>query len=69
VSGSDLSFEFPTMVGRRYCVETCTDLTKADWRVISDSIPGTGQPITVIDDGAAANGKPQGFYRVRIKMP
>jgi hypothetical protein len=49
-------------------VETCTDLTKADWQVICEHIAGTGHPIRVTDF-AAATATPQGFYRGRLKSP
>jgi hypothetical protein len=69
VSGCDLAFEFPTVLGRSYCVETCTDLAKADWQIISDNLPGTGQPITIRDPDAATTNEPARFYRIRIKQP
>ena len=60
--------QFATEAGRRYCVEYCTDLVKADWTVISDSIPGTGKPIAIIGP-ATTTTAPRGFYRIRLKNP
>jgi len=61
-----VTLSFATVRGRRYSLEACTDLALGDWQIISDSLEGTGEPITILDP-AATRTAPRGFYRLRVK--
>ncbi len=67
-AGSAIALAFPTVPGRTYAVECCTDLAGGIWSTLLDEIPGTGEPLEILDADAPTRG-PQCFYRVRVTLP
>ncbi len=62
-SANDFVIQFPTVFGKRYCVDRKDDLTVPAWTPIAELF-GTGGAIQITDAGAAA--QPKRFYRVRL---
>jgi hypothetical protein len=58
---------FPSQIGRAYRVEYTDSLNPANWLVLSNNIPGTGNVISIADP--AGNRSSQAFYRVVILPP
>jgi hypothetical protein len=64
-AGSGVALEFPTVPGRTYALECCTDLARGVWITLRTNLPGDGDLLHFIDTTAATRG-PQCFYRVRV---
>jgi hypothetical protein len=58
-------FRFPTVVGKLYSAQRCTDIKLGDWSTFTNNIPGTGSE-SLITDPTAASGA-QRFYRVFVQ--
>lgn len=58
-----LRLSFPTVAGRSYMVESCTDFT--DWAE-EETYPGTGGPR--LADFPIVSQDPRRFYRVRVAL-
>lgn len=63
--GDDFAVTFPTVLGKRYQVQQCSDLLNPVWITLEDNIKGTGQPVTSIDF-AAADAATTRYYRVLV---
>ena len=55
----------PTVLGKTYRVEYSEDLSKNQWSILLDKIPGTGTLRTVIDPLGTT--LPKCFYRVVVE--
>jgi hypothetical protein len=63
-AGSDVTIWFGTVFGKRYQVESSSDLTAVNWLPVGKVINGNGASSSVVDPGGLTN--PVNFYRVRI---
>ena len=57
--GTDVAISWPSVFGKRYQVQTRTDLVSGAWSVLKDNIGGTGAMLNITDPAA-----PQSFYRI-----
>ena len=48
-TGDDILITFPTVLGKRYRLQQCSDLSIQNWGTLEDNIPGTGAPVTSFD--------------------
>jgi hypothetical protein len=67
VTGSNAVITFVTTTNKPYRVEYRDALTAGTWQTLTNQVLGTGNPVSVIDPGAA--GLPQRFYRVGLVPP
>ncbi len=63
-SGSDFVVHFPTLPGRSYQIEECTDMSSTVWATVADNLSGNGSPLHIPVAGALA--KTKAFYRVKV---
>ena len=63
--GTDIRFNFKSVMGLSYRVEYRADLVAGMWQTLSSGIAGTGNDVPVTDPGAVAQGKR--FYRVVVE--
>ena len=63
-SGTEFTFNVPTVSGRFYMVEYKNDLSDASWNPLTDAFDGTGGAIQIIDPGVA--GISRRFYRIKL---
>ncbi len=66
-SGSDIQLTFPSVLGRIYRLEWCSDLTTGDWQSLLDGIVGTGSAMQLVDAQGSSAGRR--FYRLRVLPP
>jgi hypothetical protein len=63
--GANREIRFPTRSGREYQVVWSTNLVGVQqWFNITNGVPGTGAPVTVVDTSTAARA-----YQIRTKIP
>jgi parallel beta-helix repeat protein len=62
--GPDICLSFPTLITKTYRIESADDLLVGFSNIITDNVPGTGDPFYRSDLNAAS--LPHRFYRVRI---
>jgi PKD repeat protein len=62
ISSDDVIISFTTIAGRFYRVERTDVLVPAEWSLVADYVPGTGEVVSVVDRGGA--GRPSRFYRI-----
>ena len=60
----DFRLTFPSISGITYRVETSETLAPNSWSALGTDLTGTGADLQATD--AAANTRPQRFYRVRV---
>ena len=63
-SGNNIIVRFPSLLGRQYRVERATAIATTAWAILADYVPGTGNPVQIMDSNALAAG--QRFYRVTV---
>jgi len=61
VSGTNVLLSFKTVIGRNYFIQRSDNLSPIVWSTVSSNIPGTGNPLTLTDQGGATG--PRRFYR------
>ena len=64
LNGTDICLSFPTLITKKYRIESADDLLAGFSNVITDNVPGTGDPFYTADPNAAA--LPHRFYRIRV---
>jgi hypothetical protein len=65
--GNQFTVPFRSQIGQAYRVEYSDSLNPANWQILSNNIPGTGNVISIPDP--AGNRASQAFYRVIILPP
>ncbi|HVM62633.1 MAG TPA: hypothetical protein VMV72_17360 [Verrucomicrobiae bacterium] len=65
IVGSDVQISLLTGSNRYYRVDYTTNLVNATWMTLTNNIPGTTGPVTVVDSGVATN-QPSRFYRATV---
>ena len=59
-----MKLQFGTFAGKTYRLEYTEDLVTGQWHVLTDRIPGTGNPATHLDP--AAKTAARRFYRLVV---
>jgi hypothetical protein len=63
-SNADWTVTFPSVLNKLYRLERRDNLLSNIWLTVTNNVLGTGNPIQIVDPGAAA--QPRRFYRVRL---
>ena len=63
-SAGDFVLHFPTLPGRTYQIEECTDLSSTSWTTVAANLSGNGSQLHVPVVGALT--KTRAFYRVKV---
>ena len=69
-SAGQMVLTFPTIKDRIYDVQYANDLATGVYQTFTSDIIGTGNTVTITDDGSATGGKAvRRFYRLQARLP
>ena len=66
-SGDSFVLTFLSLIGQTYRLEWSDSLNPPSWSVVADSVPGTGNTLSITDPGLFLQA--QRFYRVVVLPP